>query len=105
MIDVYESAVEGTGRFGAVFERDDDTAYFYLLDMRKEEAGQIIVALSVDAINEMAADVPISIKWNGSASAAGLFVSGNLLALFDLREPEPSGRCATAEDRSLFRSH
>ena len=47
---------------GPVFERDDDTAYLYLLDTRKEEVGRIVAAFSVDAINDMPTDVPISIR-------------------------------------------
>lgn len=37
MIDVYASGIDAAGRFGAVFKRDDETAYFYPLDMRKQE--------------------------------------------------------------------
>ena len=39
MIDVYESAVDQTGRFGAPFERDDETA-FYLLDLGRTQDSQ-----------------------------------------------------------------
>jgi len=44
-IGIYESAVQVAGRFGAVYERDDQTAYFYLLDLQKTEGRQIISAL------------------------------------------------------------
>jgi len=59
MVDVYESAVEEAGRFGAVFERDDETAFFYLLDLHKQEGSQIVSAFSTDVVNNMPYDVPV----------------------------------------------
>jgi hypothetical protein len=62
MIDIYESATDETERFGAVFERDDETAYFYLLDMRKQEGGRIVSAFNAKAVTELPADTPVSIR-------------------------------------------
>ena len=43
MIDVYESVTDETGRFGAVFERDDETAFFYLFDMGGQDGASWVV--------------------------------------------------------------
>lgn len=67
MIDVYESAVEKTGRFGAVFERDDETAYFYLLGMQMSEGSQIVSAFNVEKVNRMSADLHVTVKWSRAA--------------------------------------
>lgn len=105
MIDIYESATDETGRFGAVFERDDETAYFYLLDMRKQEGDRIVSAFNAKAVTELPADTPVSIRWNSSGAAVGLFVSGTLSAIFDLRTGAPTGRWADGEDHHLFQVH
>lgn len=103
MIDVYESATDETGRFGAVFERDNETAFFYLLDMREQNGGRIISAFNAKLVTEIPADAPVSIGWNPSGVVVGLFVSGKLSAVFDLRTDTPTGRWANGEDAHLFR--
>lgn len=64
MIDVYESATDETGRFGAVFERDDETAFFYLFDMGGQDGGRIVSAFNAKPVTEMPADTTVSIRWN-----------------------------------------
>lgn len=105
MIDVYESATDDLGRFGAVFERDDETAYFYLLDMRKQEGNRIVSAFNTKAVTDLPADTPVSIRWSSSVAAVGLFVDGVLSAIFDLRTGDPTGRWADLEDSHLFAVH
>ncbi|MCB5946117.1 DUF2251 domain-containing protein [Acidocella sp. KAb 2-4] len=102
MIDVYESAIDEVGRFGAAFERDDETAYFYLLDMRKQDGMQIISTFNAKAVTELPAGTPVSVRWSSSAAAVGLFVGGTLLAIFDLRTATPIGRWADPADNRLF---
>ena len=84
MIDVYVSGIDEAGRFGAVLERDDDTAYFYLLDMREQEGRQIISAFNAGPLTQMPADIPVSIRWSVSNAAVGLFVAGALSVVFEL---------------------
>jgi hypothetical protein len=105
MIDVYESAVHQAGRYGAAFERDGETAFFYLLDLAAAEDMQIIEAFNAHTVTAMPPDVPIAVRWAVSGEAVGLYVAGELVALFDLRNDERKGRWATEEDRSLFVRH
>ncbi|MDB5673322.1 MAG: hypothetical protein JWM65_304 [Sphingomonas bacterium] len=105
MIDIYESGVEAAGRFGAVFERDDETAFFYLLDMRRPEGTQIVSAFAVERANNTPADVPVSVRWSETAAIAGLFTGGVLIAVFDLRSAVAKGRYAEGADSRWFRSH
>lgn len=102
MIDIYESAVEMSGRFGAVFERDDETAYFYLLDMHEPVGNQIISALDVDTANQLSPDLPVSVRWSEAVAVAGLFVDGILTAILDVRSSEAQGRLAQSEDDHWF---
>lgn len=102
MIDIYESAVEPTGRFGAVFERDEATAFFYLLDMDKEVGSRIVCALDVHSVNHMRPDIPVDVRWSEVAAVAGLFVAGDLTALFDVRSGDIAGRYADSADCLFF---
>ena len=105
MIDTYESAVEPNGRFGAVFERDEETAFFYLLDLARDESNQIIEAFNAHFVAAMPADVRIDLQWSAGGEVAGLRVEGDLAAVFDLRSPGRKGRIASNEDESLFIRH
>jgi hypothetical protein len=105
MIDVYESAVDEAGKFGAAFERNDETAYFYLLDMGKQEGERIVSAFNAKAVTDLPADTPVSIRWSSSVAAVGLFIDGVLSAVFDLRTADPIGRWADLEDSHLFAVH
>jgi len=105
MIDVYESAVDHAGRYGAVFERDDETAFFYLLDLARDEASQIVEAFNAHTVTTMPGDAPVSLQWNSSGDAVGLFVAGAIIAVFDLRSDGRKGRSATGDDEGLFVTH
>lgn len=102
MIDVYESAVDAAGRYAAAFERNDETAYFYLLDLTRDEGRQIVEGFSTYTVTTMIADAPVSIQWNGGGEVAGLFVAGELVAVFALRSHGKKGRWATDDDKRLF---
>lgn len=102
MIDIYESAVEESGLFGAVFERDNETAFFYLLDMRKSEGSQIVSAFNVQKADNTPVDLPVSVRWSETASIVGLFINEALIAVFDLRSGDLTGRYADGADASWF---
>ena len=105
MIDVYESAVDHAGRYGAAFERDDDTAFFYLLDLTRDEASRVVEAFNAHAVSDLPGDVPVALQWTAGDNVVGLFISGRLLALFDLRSEGRKGRWASDGDNSLFVRH
>lgn len=102
MIDVYESAIDATGRFGAVFERDDETAFFYLLDLRLPEGNQIAEAFNTHTVTQMPGETPVAVEWSSAGEVVGLRVDGVLLAVFDLRIDERKGRWANDEDARLL---
>ena len=105
MIDVCESAVDPAGRFGAAFERDDETAFFYLIDLERTGDSRIVEAFNAQTVTDMPADAPVAVRWSANGEAVGLYVARNLVALFDLGKDGRKGRWATSEDASLFVSH
>ena len=102
VIDIYESAVQATGQFGVVFERDDESAYFYLLDMRKPAGHAIIASFDVGSAIRVQPHAPVRVGWSEVSSVAGLFVGGNLTAIFETQGDEPKGRFVTNKDFRLF---
>lgn len=105
MSDAFESAVEPQGRYGAVYERDDQTAFFYLLDLDRPNNRQIIEALNVDFLDVLPTKSPATIIWGSVRRIVGLIVGGHLVAVFDLAAPSPHGRRATNEDMGYFRKN
>jgi hypothetical protein len=102
VIDVFDSAVDHRGIYGCAFERDDDTAYFYLMDMARGEH-RIISAFNAHPVTTMPADISTSVRFSSLADMAGLLIAGEVLAVFDLRdETAPEGRWATEADRARF---
>jgi hypothetical protein len=101
-INAFESAVQPQGRFGAVFERDDETAYFYLLDLHRPEGRRIIGAYWLAAVVSMPPNTGARVTWTPEGDMAGLVIEGWLIAVFDLasapadksegREPRPDER-------------
>jgi len=105
MIDVFESAVEPNGRYGAVFEQDNETAYFYLLDFERPEGRHIIEALNLHSLMSLTEEAPAAVVWGAMSGIVGLMVDGNAIAVFDLTIPSPNGRPAKSEDMIYFKIH
>ncbi|WP_294240447.1 DUF2251 domain-containing protein [uncultured Sphingomonas sp.] len=102
VIDIYESAIQSKGQFGVVFKRDDESAYFYLLDMHKPAGNAIIAALDVGPAISVRSDAPVRVRWSEVSSVAGLFVGDVLTAIFETHSDEPKGRFVMHEDFRLF---
>ncbi len=104
-VDVFESAVCPQGRFVAVFERDDETAYFYLLDLHRPDGNQIIGTFGLAAVVTMPPGTGVRVSWTPGGDMAGLLVEGQLMAVFDL-EGAQADKCeareAMAKDRGRF---
>jgi hypothetical protein len=104
-IDVWESAVQPQGRFGAVFERDDETAYLYLLDLDRPEGHQIIGRYWLGAVVTMPPDVSVRVAWTPEGDMVGVLVEGQLLAVFDMANAQANrckGREAEPDERQRF---
>jgi len=104
-IDVFESAIQPQGRFGAVFERDDETARFYLVDLHRAAGKQIIGTFGLAAVVAMRSDIGVRVTWTPEGEMAGLLVDGRLMAVFDLASVEADGweaREAKPTDRGRF---
>jgi hypothetical protein len=102
--DAFASAVRADGIFGAVFERDDDTAYFYLLDMGGRDGQKIIGAFNATNCAPPRR-TEVSVRWSLDGGLAGLFAGKNLLAVFEVDSDSDApkhGRVASQSDVGRF---
>ena len=102
VIDIYARTIDCTGRHGAASERDDDTAFFYLLELDASGAHKIREVFNAHTVTAMPANAPVALRWDSAGDAVGLFVGYKLIAVFDLRSEGQMGRWASDEDKRLF---
>jgi hypothetical protein len=80
--DVFVSAVRADGIFGAVFEHDDDTAYFYIVEMGGRDGKKIVGAFNTTNCAPRHSET--SVRWSLDGGLAGLFAGKSLLAVFEV---------------------
>ena len=66
-----------------MFEYDGEVAYFYLLDLLRPDGKKIIGAIHVVTGIVNISDDRICVKWNHQQTAVGLFIDGEVWAVFD----------------------
>jgi len=101
----FESSVRQDGVFGAVFEADGETAYFYLLDTKSGDHHSIVDAY--DVTPRLAGGAAhVAVRWSSDGGLAGLFADDQLVSVFDVgsvsNERTSLGRTARAEDIGRF---
>ena len=104
MEDEFSSAIRYDGRFGAVFEVDEATAYLYLLDMTAAEGGKIIHAYQVP--ERLKGDPQGEVHWSSDGDLAAVFRGDRIVAVLDLeiarKDTKRAGRAPSANDSSRF---
>ena len=81
--DMFDSSVRTAGDKAGVFEYDGETAYFYLYDTRNENARKVTAAIPVLAGASDFEEKDIAIRWDSAERRVGLFIHGQLWAVFD----------------------
>jgi hypothetical protein len=79
----YDSSVRSQGDFGAVFECDDETGYFYLYDMRGEQPKILSAHHILNGPPDFEQD-DISVRWNKTESHVGLLIKNRLWAVCEV---------------------
>ena len=81
--EMFDSAVRSAGDKAGVFEYDGETGYFYLYDTRNESSRKVIAAIPLLVGTPDFEEKDITIRWDPTESMAGLFIRGQLWAVFD----------------------
>lgn len=85
------------GDMAGVLEFDGETGYFYLVAVSHRGNQKIIDHLQVFSRNSYAERSELQIEWNDSQEKVGLFIGGELWALFDTVSRKKSGGNFTRE--------
>jgi len=100
--DMFESAVRSRGDLAGFFEYEDNTGYFYLYEVHGEDRGKVLEHIHILSGPAPFEERDVAIGWNKSENRVGLFIHGELWAVFDTvtnkkfgGNYDPDGRPAT----------
>jgi len=79
----FDSLVRSAGDLAGVFEYDDRVGYFYLYEVLGQATGKIIKAIRISSGEPDYAESDIAIRWDRQERSVGLFIRGELWAVFD----------------------
>jgi hypothetical protein len=79
----FDSFVRSAGDLAGVFEYDDGVGYFYLYEVLGQATGKIIKAIRISSGEPDYAESDIAIRWDRRERSVGLFIRGELWAVFD----------------------
>jgi len=83
--DIFESSVRSTGDLAGVFEYDGDNSYFYLYDTDRSQGEKVLDSIHVLSGKPDFSQAEIAIRWDDEETKVGLFIRGQLWAVFDSR--------------------
>src|ERR1041385_611461 len=89
--ELFESATSHDGHFAGVFEDAGSVAYFYLCQLADGADGRILDHIHMYTGNVGLRESDVNIRWDGKGEKVGLFIRGELWALFDCATREKSG--------------
>lgn len=90
MSDIFKSAVRSAGDLAGVLECDEDAAWFYLYDQLRDEGG-ILGAIQICAGSVDVGAPHLLVRWDETEERVGLFIRGELWAVFDARDGSRAG--------------
>jgi hypothetical protein len=96
--EIFESAVGPRGDLAGVFESDGEASYFYLYktDARGEE---VLDSIHVASGCPDFTSSDIAIRWTQDGGKVGLFIKGDLWAIFDAERGTKHGGNYRAQGR------
>jgi hypothetical protein len=86
MDEIFDSAVRPSGDLAGVFECDEETSYFYLYETGDDGdagAGRILDSVHVFTGTPDFVQDDIAVRWSADERKVGLFIRGELAAVFD----------------------
>jgi len=80
--EIFESAVRSTGDLAGVFEFDGETSYFYLY-RTGGQGNQVLDSIHISSELPDFATSDVAVRWTRNHLRVGLFIRGELWAVFD----------------------
>jgi hypothetical protein len=82
---IFDSAVRSTDDKAGVFEYDGETAYFYLYETKSNVGHKIVGTIHIMTGMSDFEQEDVAIHWDGTETKVGLFIRGQLWAVFDVK--------------------
>jgi hypothetical protein len=83
MEEIFQSEDRAAGDLAGVFEFDGATSYFYLYDISAPNNSKVVSAVRILTGAPEFSETDIEIKWDSEEQRVGLFIKGDLWAVFD----------------------
>lgn len=89
--EIFDSCVRSKGDLAGVFEHDGETGYFYLCRAKGDAVEAIIDRIHVISGEPDFGEADISVRWDRQEDKVGLFIRGELWAVFDAARQKSYG--------------
>jgi hypothetical protein len=84
--EMFDSRVRTSGDLAGVFEYDGNTGYFYLYETGGEEDRKILDSIRIISGEPDFGEEDVAIIWDQGEQKVGLFIRGQLWAVFDRQQ-------------------
>ena len=103
--EMFDSAVRSAGDLAGVFEYDGETGYFYLYETGGAQGHKVSGAIRVLVGDPDVDETDVSVRWDASETNVGLFIRGELYAVFDGDSKTRYGGEYRTDNRPQIPSH
>jgi hypothetical protein len=86
--EIFESSTRNAGDYAGVFERDNETSYFYLFNLNGRPNKKILGAIQIKHDIFEKTNSHAGVKWNRAQTKVALIFDGNAIAMFSV----PNGK-------------
>jgi hypothetical protein len=94
--EIFDSCVRPKGDLAGVFEYDGETGYFYLCRAKGNAVEAILDSIHVFSGQPSFGEMDVLMRWDRQEEKVGLFIRGELWAVFDPTNRKSYGRAAAA---------
>ncbi len=81
--EMFDSSARSRGDLAGVFEYDGETGYFYLYECGGDAGQKVAGAILILSGAADFAQTDLAVCWDGGEKMVGLFICGQLCAVFD----------------------
>ena len=89
--EIFESATRSKEDLAGVFEYTDGTGYFYLYEMNGDTSRKIVDFIHILSRPFDIFDRHVSVRWDATEDRVGLFIGGDLWAVFNIVQKTKHG--------------
>ncbi len=81
--EMFDSLARSKGDLAGIFEYDGEAGYFYLYECRGNAGKKVVGAIRIVSGTADFKQTELAVRWDGVERRVGLFICGQLCAVFD----------------------